>query len=68
MFRRWKHWLQGHRADEVVDQFVTRTKAQPPAPSSPLGGLTHLGRGGYVFIATREEIEQMNPAVSQVAG
>jgi hypothetical protein len=63
MFRRWKRWLQGSRADEVVEAFLTTTKAQSRSAASPLGGLTHLGRGGYVFVATREEIAQLNAAV-----
>ncbi|MGC4093077.1 MAG: hypothetical protein QM756_35355 [Polyangiaceae bacterium] len=56
--------LRGHRADGVVDAFLATTKAQPPSPESPLGGLTGLGRGGYLLVATREEIAQMNAAVA----
>ncbi len=63
VFQRWKRWLQGPRSDEAVDAFLTATKAQPRSPASPLGGLTYLGRGGYVFVATREEIAQMDPTV-----
>ena len=47
MFRRWWRGLRGK--DDAVDRFLTATKAHPRSPVSPLGGLTTLGRGGYLL-------------------
>lgn len=63
MLRRWKRDRRVPPADNVADGVLTAVKAQAPSAASPLGGLTHLGRGGRVFVATAEEAARLNPAV-----
>src|SRR5262245_35494611 len=63
MFRRSKRGPRAHPANDVVDEFLKATKAQKRSPAAPLGALTRLGRGGYMFVATREETTRLNPAV-----
>jgi hypothetical protein len=54
---------RSNRKEQLVDALIADAKAQPRTPEAPLGGFTRTGRGGYLFVATTDEVAAMNPAV-----
>lgn len=63
LFRRPKGEFPVQRANNGPDAFLKTTRAELRSPASRLDALAHLGRGGYMFVATRDEIDRMNPAL-----
>jgi hypothetical protein len=63
MARRPKDGDREQRVGEVADAFLTAIKAEKRSAEAPLGGHTSSGRGGYFFVATNEELAELDLAV-----